>query len=82
MGRAIDRDIHFFDASHQAIKGTALSPTDNAGASRLLVGKDGGDSQALASEAGVFAFVTGVLMNVALIAAIGTLIKAITRVLG
>jgi hypothetical protein len=33
-------------------------------------------------EANAFTFVTGVLMSVALVAAVGTLIKAIARVLG
>jgi hypothetical protein len=80
----MDQDIHFFDANHQVMKGTGLTPTDNAGAHGFLVGKNArlGDSQALASEAGIFAFFTGILMNVALVGAIGTLIKAITRVLG
>jgi hypothetical protein len=79
----MEQQIHFLDANPQAIKGTALSPIDNAGTGHLSDEQDDlrGEPHLTGLESNAFAFITGVLMSGALVAAVGTLIEAIARAL-
>jgi hypothetical protein len=83
-GRVMDQQIHFLDANHQPTHGIAPDSSDNAGLSRRPADKPRrpDDAQIAAMESSAFAFVTGVLLSGSLVAAVGTLITALTRVPG
>jgi hypothetical protein len=75
----MDQQIHFLDANHPATHGVAPSPvenTDHGGAAAEQAYRPIG-AQRAALGSSVFAFITGVLMSGSLVAAVGTLIKAL-----
>jgi hypothetical protein len=78
-GHVMDQPIHFLDANHQAIHGVAPSPSENAGLSSAASERTyrPGEAHRAALESSVFTFITGVLMSGSLVAAVGTLIKAL-----
>jgi hypothetical protein len=77
----MDQLIRLLDANPH---GTALNPSDSSGAGNASPEEYclPGEPQRATLESSVFALITGVLMSGSLVAAVGTLIKAITRVLG
>jgi hypothetical protein len=77
----MDQLIRLLDANPH---GTALNPPDSSGAGNASPEEHypSGEPQRAALESSVFALITGVLMSGSLVAAVGTLITAITRVLG